>query len=187
MLQETFPPYGLTFTQEGDPGRAGGMTWTYTGIQRADMFHIYWIVCDDPATPCGLSLDGAIDPPAENWQISATDTDFPDGKLVFTNTTHILLADTSTPQLSGRLTVTIVDASNAPVPFANVLILGVTARAGKYGAEIKGTGYKVVALAEVQDPATAAWTPYLDYYDAAATPATGASTSTSFGGSFYDE
>ena len=34
---------------------------------------------------------------------------------------------------------------------------------------------------------TATWTPYLDYYDAAATPDPGAGTSVSFGGSFYDE
>ena len=71
-LDPTFPPYGLTWTPTGDLGRAGGLTWTYVGIQRMDLFHIYWIICDDPATPCGLSLDGPIDDPAESWQFSVS-------------------------------------------------------------------------------------------------------------------
>ena len=69
-LEPTFPSYGLTWTPTGELGRAGGLTWTYTGIQRGDLFHIYWIVCDDPATPCGLSLDGPIDAPGEHWVVS---------------------------------------------------------------------------------------------------------------------
>jgi hypothetical protein len=189
-LDPAWPPYNLTWTPTGDLGRAGGLTWTYTGIQRGDLFHIYWIVCDDPATPCGLSLDGPIDVPSEKWQFSATDSNLPGGKLVFTNATGILLADSSTTPLTGRLTLTIVDATNAPIPFADVATLGVTARDGKYGAEIKGTGFKVVALAEVEDTTTSTWTPYLDYYDAAPTPDTGdagGNVYTSFGGSFYDK
>src|SRR5512140_1603379 len=30
---EGFPPFGLTWTPTGNLGRAGGLTWTYTGIQ----------------------------------------------------------------------------------------------------------------------------------------------------------
>lgn len=189
-LAPTWPPYGLTWTPTGDLGRAGGVTWTYSGIGRGDLFHIYWIVCDDPATPCGLSLDGPINAPSESWQFSGADSNLPGGKLVFTNATGILLADMSTVPLSGRLTVTIVDAANAPIPFVDVSTLGVTARDGKYGAEIKGTGFKVVALAEVQDAMTMTWTPYMDYYDAAKTPDTGdagVNAHTSFGASFYDK
>lgn len=189
-LEPTFPSYGLTWTPTGELGRAGGLTWTYTGIQRGDLFHIYWLVCDDPATPCGLSLDGPIDVPGEHWTYSATDSNLTGGVLVFTNTTGILLADASTTPLSGRLTVTIVDASNAPIPFADVGTLGVTARDAKYGAEIKGTGFKVTVLGEVEDTATSTWTPYLDYYDAASTADTGdagGNVYTSFGGSFYDK
>ncbi|MGH7330893.1 MAG: hypothetical protein ACREJX_21290, partial [Polyangiaceae bacterium] len=177
------------WTPTGDLGRAGGLTWTYTGINRGELFHIYWIVCDDPATPCGLSLDGPIDNPAEKWLFDAADSDFSNGKLVLTNTTGILLADAGDPPLSGRLTITIVDASDAPIPFAAVGDLGVTALSGNYGAEIKGTGFKVVALMEVKD-ASSAWTPYLDYYDAAGTPDTGdagGNATVSFGGSFYDK
>jgi hypothetical protein len=187
MLEPEFPPFGLTWTPTGDLGRAGGLIWTYTGIDRADLFHIYWVICDDPATPCGLSLDGAIDVAAENWQFSAADSNLPAGRAVFTNVTHILLADTSTPQLNGRLTVTIVDGADAAIPFAALATLGLTGRDGDVGAEIPGTDFEVVALAEVQDPTTMAWTPYLDYYDAAPTPETGGSTATSFGGSFYSE
>ncbi|HEY4116982.1 MAG TPA: hypothetical protein VGM56_03970, partial [Byssovorax sp.] len=64
-LDDTFPPYGLTWTPTGDVGRAGGLTWTYTGIDRADLFHIYWVPCDDPTATCGVSLDGPIDAPGE--------------------------------------------------------------------------------------------------------------------------
>ncbi len=189
-LEPNFPPYGLTWTPTGSLGRAGGLTWTYTGIDRGDLFHIYWIVCDDPADPCGLSLDGPIDAPGESWAYSAGDSDLPNGKLVFTNTTNILLADSSKVPLSGRLTVTIVDASDAPIPFVDVGTLGVTARDGQYGAEITGTGYKVTALAEVEDSNTSTWTPYDDYYDAAPTADTGdagGNVYVSFGASFYDK
>jgi len=188
-LNPAWPPYGLTWTNSGELGRAGGLTWTYTGIQRGDLFHIYWILCDDPAEPCGLSLDGPVDVPNEKWTYSATDSDLTNGKIVYTNTTNILLADNSTVPLSGRLTVTIVDANNAPIPFADVATLGVTARDGKYGAEIKGTGYKVVAIGEVED-STNVWTPYADYYDKAATPDTGdagGNIYVSYGGYFYDK
>jgi hypothetical protein len=188
-LEPTFPPLGLAWTPAGNLGRAGGLTWTYTGIQRADLFHIWWVLCDDPSTPCGLSLDGPIDAAAEKWQLSAADSNLAAGKLVFTNTTQVSIADAGTPTLSGRLTMTIADPSDVPLPFAAVATLGVTnARAGQYGAEISGTGFKVKALVEVLDGAT--WKPYLDYYDAAATQNTGdagGNTTISFGGSFYDK
>lgn len=185
-LQDTWPPYGLTWTPTGELGRAGGLTWTYTGITRADLFHIYWIVCDDPATPCGLSLDGPIDVAAEAWQFSATDSSLAAGRLVFTNVTNILLADATTPQLYGRLTLQLYDDTNTTFGFADVATLGVTARAGTHGAEIDTPGFRVTAIAEVQDN-TLVWTPYMDYYDAASTPDTGGGTAVSFGGSFYDE
>jgi hypothetical protein len=186
-LEPEFPPFGLTWTPTGDLGRAGGLTWTYTGIDRSDLFHIYWVVCDDPAAPCGLSLDGALDAPAEYWLFSAPDSDLPAGRLVLTGTTRILLADATTPTLNSRVTVTIVDESDLAIPFADLDTLGVTGRTGQHGAEIPGTGYEVVALAEVQDPSTLAWVPYLDYYDAAPTPETGGTTAISFGASFYGE
>jgi len=186
-LETTWPPYGLNWTSTGDLGRAGGLTWTYTGINRGTLLHIYWVVCDDPSMPCGLSLDGPITT-SSDWVFSATDSDLGNGKLVFTDSTTIVTADAGTVPLSGRLTVTIVDAGSAAIPFATVASLGVTARDGKYGAEIKGTGFKVTALAEVEDTVTSTWTPYLDYYDAAHTvPPEAGNAYVSFGGWFYDE
>lgn len=184
-LEDTWPPYGLTWLPSGDPGRAGGMTWAYTAIDHGDLFHIYWIVCDDPATPCGVSLDGPVDM-TEAWQFNATASNLPGGVLVFTNTTHIALADTTNPVLTGRLTITIVDDGSQPLPIADVATLGVMARDGQYGAEIPGAGYTASVLIEVQDSAMV-WTPYLDYFDAAPTPDPGPGSAVSFGGSFYDE
>ncbi len=188
-LEPTFPPYNLTWTPTGDAGRAGGLTWSYTGIDRADLFHIYWVVCDDPdlTIVCGLSLDGPIDTPAEDWHFSAAGSSLPGGQLVFTNTTNIPHADATIVPLTGRLTVTIVDGAGAPLPFDTVANLGITsARIGTHGAEIPGTAYTVTVLAEVQDSAMV-WTPYQDYYDAAPTPDPGPGSAISFGGSFYDE
>jgi len=179
---QSFPPFNLTWTPTGDPGRAGGLTWTYVGIEHGNLFHIDWIICDDPA-PCGVSLDGPVEA-AEAWQFDATNSDLPGGKVVFTNTTHIALEDATMPQRTGRLTVTIVDAANAPVPCASVGTLTVSARQGTYGAEILGTAFTVKTAIEIQDPATT-WTPYLDYYDAAPTATSGLGTAVSFGGSFY--
>lgn len=186
MLDNVFPPYHLSWTSTGDLGRAGGLTWTYTGIMRGDLFHIWWIVCDDPTTPCGMSLDGPIDA-AEGWTYDPTVTDLAAGTLVASNTTTILLASGSSVPLTGRLTMTIVDGSNAPIPVATVGTLQVPARLGQYGAEIKGTAYTVKAIAEVEDATSMTWTPYLDYYDAAQTPMGGSGANISFGGSFYDK
>jgi hypothetical protein len=163
------------------------LTWTYAGIGRGDLFHIWWIVCDDPTTPCGVTLAGSAVGASEGWQVDATDSDLANGKLVETNATQILLADGTMPALTGRLTLTIVDGNSAPVPVATVGTLGVPARLGQYGAEITGTSFTAVALIEVQAAGTTTWTPYLDYYDAAATPMTGGGTAVSFGGSFYDK
>lgn len=184
-LNPMFPPYGLTWTPTGDPGRAGGLVWTYTGIDRGDLFHIYWVLCDDPATPCGVSLDGPIDPATEGWQFSA-DSNLPGGKLVFLNGTHIVLADASMPALTGRLTVTIVDDMNMPIPFGTLTNLGIVGLAGKFGAEIASPGYTVTMIIEIQD-AMGAWVPYLDYFDAAQTMDMGPPATVSIGGSFYDE
>ncbi|HVK88056.1 MAG TPA: hypothetical protein VM513_28245, partial [Kofleriaceae bacterium] len=121
MLQP-WPPFGLTWTPSGDLGRAGGLTWNYVGIQRGSLFRIDWLLCDDPDTPCGLSLDGPIDA-TESWFFSASESDLAGGKLVFTSSTHIALDDGSAPARAGRLTVTIVDAADAPLPFASVATL----------------------------------------------------------------
>ncbi len=185
-LEPSFPPYDLAWTTAGDLGRPGGLTWTYNGIQRGDLFDIYWIICDDPATPCGVSLDGPIDS-TEGWGFDAPDSMLAAGTLVFVNETHIALADGTMPALTGRLTMTIVDGNNTPFPFADVATLGVTPLLGMYGAEIAGTAFTVVAEIDVTADGGTTWTPFLDYYDAASTPVAGMGATVSFGGSFYDK
>lgn len=187
-MVEHFPPsFPVTWTPTGDLGRAGGLTWAYTGIDRKDLFHIWWVLCDDPVDSCGLSLDGPINSPTMAWIASLPDSDLGNGKLVLKDTTRIALADGSKQALPGRLTVTIVDANSAPIAWANVSDLGLTARAGGFGFVVEGTSYTLTALAEVQDPNSLTWTPYLDYFDAAPTVDMGTGTAVSFGGSFYDK
>jgi hypothetical protein len=187
MLEPMFPPYHLTWMPTGDLGKAGGLTWTYTSIERGDLFHTDWVLCDDPAEPCGMSLDGSIDVMAEQWTFSAADSNLAAGTLVFTNATHILLADATTPALDGRLTVRITDATDMPISFLPVTSFNLPARAGKYAAEIKGTAFKVTAIAEVSPMGAATWTPYIDYYEAAPTPMTGGNTAVSLRGDFYSK
>jgi hypothetical protein len=186
MLNDTFPPYDLAWSMEGDLGRVGGLMWTYSGIDRGDLFHIWWIICDDPATPCGVSLAGPIDA-TDAWTYDMTDSNLAGGVLVETNTNGILLADGTTTPLTGRLTVTIVDGNNAAIAVGSVATLGVPARDGQYGAEITGTAYTVTAEIDVEDATAMTWTPYLDYYDAAPTPMGVSNANVSFGGSFYDK
>ena len=187
-LEKNFPPYGLVFTMTGDMGRAGGLTWSYTGINRGSLTHIWWILCDDPLNPCGLSMAGPIDRPSEDWLFDASRSDLPNGKIAFTDTTRLALDGGSFEALPGRLTITIADASNAAVPFASVASLGGFARAGQYGAEIPGTAFTLQLLGEVQDPTSMTWTPYLDYYDSQPTPSTGGPYLTvDLDGFFYDE
>ncbi|MBZ0235575.1 MAG: hypothetical protein K8M05_24810 [Deltaproteobacteria bacterium] len=183
-LEPDFPPFGLTWTPTGDLGRAGGLTWTYTGIDRADRFHIYWVICDDPATPCGVSLDGPIDVAGEGWQYSTLSAPGA-GRVIFDSAPSLRLADGSSVALDGRLVVTLVGADDLPIPFDTVGGLGVPARSATHGAELPGTGFTVSAIIEVRD-ASGLWAPYLDYYDAAAT-AEGGTTAVSFGASFYSE
>jgi len=184
-LEPDFPPYGLTWVDSGDPGRAGGLTWTYTAISRGDLFHIYWILCDDPTVPCGISLNGPIDDASEYWSYSAADSDLANGILVFTNAPVLLHDDGSTETLSGRMTVTITDLNDVPIPAGDVTALAVPARSGEAGAEIPGTMFKVHLLCEVQDTTNMTWTPYADYYDAASTPMAGDTLYSSISGYFY--
>lgn len=183
-LEPEFPPFGLTWTPTGDIGRVGGLTWTYTGIDRGDRFHIYWVVCDDPATPCGVSLDGPIDAANEGWTYSSLSA-LGAGRLIFDSAPTIRLAGGIVESLSGRLVMTIVDGAGAPTPFAMVSSLGVPPRSGMYGAVIPGAAFTVTAIIELRD-ANGLWVPYLDYYDAAPTEDPG-SAAVSFAGSFYSE
>lgn len=187
-LNPDFPPYGLTWVASGDIARAGGLTWRYTAISRGDLFHIWWIPCDDPTEQCGVSFDGPIDQAAEHWAPDVADSDLANGKLVFTNTTNILLDDTTAPAINGRLTVMATDSANAPIAWSDVATQHVTTRQAQYAAEIKGTGFVIVVTEEVQNPSNGAWTPALDYYDGAPTPSTGGPyVYQSFDGAFYDK
>lgn len=183
---EDWPPYGLTFTTSGNIGRPGGGNWTYTAIDHRDLFHIWWVPCDDPSYSCGLSMDGNVFAANEEWVFDAANSNLPGGVLVFTNTTNIVLFDNSTPALTGRLTLTITGAGQ-PLPFLDVASIGLVPREGSFAAEIPGAAYLVNMIIDVQDTPGGAWTPYLDYFDAAQTMDGGPQANVSFGGTFYEE
>jgi len=186
-LQPSFPPYGLTWNQTGDLGRPGGMRWTYDGIDRADLFHIYWLPCDETDPRCGLSLDGPIDNASEYWVYNEPQSNLAGGVMVFTSSTRVPLAAGGTVAVSSRMTLTIVDGNNQPVPFVTAGSLGITPRVGTHAAEILGTAFEVRAIAECQDASTTSWTPFADYYDNTSTPDPGPGYVVSLSGSFYDE
>jgi len=102
------------------------------------------------------------------------------------------MADGSTPQLATQLTMNIAGPNNTPMYFTDVGTFHIKARDGIYAAEITGTGFEITALLDVQDPASQAWTPYLDFFDAQQKPAgpgpdAGGDAYISFGGTFYDK
>lgn len=187
VLQPEWPPFGLAWTQEGDFGRVGGMTWSYQGIERDDLFAIYWVVCDE-TSPCGISLNGPVDAPGESWVYSAAESDLPAGRAVFTNLSAIETVENGAYAVDGRMTMTLVDGDDAPLPFSTVHDLDLPARVGFVAAAIPGTAFKVHAIAEVTDGA-APYTPYLDFYDAATVSPDGAvgGAQASLFGSFYAE
>ncbi len=186
MLEPDFPPFALTWLTDGELGRPGGLTWTYTSMQRGDSFHIYWILNDDPENPSGIALDGPLDAANENWQFSAADSDLASGILVFTGAPLILLDDGTTPALNARMTVTVTDLNDVPLPVADAVTLDVTTRGGEAGLEIPETSFRARLIAEVEDPTSGMWMPYLDYFDAAATPEI-TEVFSSVSGSFYSE
>jgi hypothetical protein len=187
---DTFPPYGSMFTQTGDPGRAGGVTYAYTGINFASdggLFDIYWVLNDDSAFgPYGISLDGPV-MMAETWTLSGSDSMLPNGVAVFTGNTHIHLFDGSLPPLMSRLTVTATSGSN-PLAWQTTANLGIMADLGTMVVQVpKGmaSALTINAKAEVFDGTN--WVPYLDYYDAAKTPPEAKEAYISYGGSFYQK
>jgi hypothetical protein len=187
---DTFPSYGLTFTKTGDPGRAGGVTFAYTGIDFSTdggHFNIYWVPNDDAAFgPYGISLDGPVEAP-ETWTLSAGESSLPGGVAVFHGNTKIHLFDGSTPALQSRLTLTATSGST-PLAWQTTADLAITAELGTMALEIPhvaASTFTVVAKAEVFNGS--AWVPYLDDYDAAKTPPEAKEAFISYGGSFYDK
>jgi hypothetical protein len=187
---DAFPPYGAMFTQSGDPGRAGGVTYAYTGINFASdggLFDIYWVLNDDSAFgPYGISLDGPV-MMDETWSLSMVDSMLANGLAVFSGNTHIHLFDGTLPPLMSRLTVTATSGSN-PLAWQTTAALGVMPDLGTMAVQVpKGsaTALTISAKAEVFDGTN--WIPYLDYYDAAKTPPEAKEAFISYGGSFYQK
>jgi hypothetical protein len=188
-VNPTFPPYGLTFTSDGGSGRAGGLTWTYSGIDftaGGDHFAIYWIPLDDPAFgPYGISLNGPVQSSAA-VSLSPADSNLAGGTAVFEGTTTIQLLSGATPAVETRLTLTAIDNTSHPLPWQTTASLGITASLGTLALQIPdvaASGFSVNARAEVWNGS--AWEPYLDYYDAASRATSGLAF-ISYGGSFYD-
>jgi len=180
-----FPPYGLTLTSMGNSGRAGGLTWNYTGINTSGHFAIYWVALDDPAFgPYGISLNGPVQA-GTAVALSTADSNLAAGLAVFEGTTSIALL-TGTIAVPTRLILSVVDQASNPIPWQTTAALGIDADLGTYALvvpTVANAGFTVNAQAQVFNGIV--WQPYLDYYDAAAKVSSG-NAFISYGGTFYD-
>jgi hypothetical protein len=188
-VNPAFPPYGLTFTESGTSGRAGGLTWNFSGIDFSSgggKFAIYWVANDDPAFgPYGISLNGPVTAPSA-VAVSVADSNLAGGVAVLEGTTSIQLLNGTTPTLQTRLVLTAVDKTSNPLPWQTTAALGITGDLGTVALQIPdvaSSGFTVNAQAQVWNGSS--WEAYLDYYDAASRASSG-NAFISYGGSFYD-
>lgn len=78
------PPNGVTLSDSGDAGRAGGRTWGFSAVDLTGLFALYW----GPSSPIQMALDGVVDSPGETLTFSA----FTSTSAVWEGTSTIHLA-----------------------------------------------------------------------------------------------
>lgn len=149
------PPGGVTLTSEGDNGRVGGGTWTYTDLHVADFDPLWWSVWSD-ALP-KLAIDGAIDEPGETMTFSPSASDLAAGVLAFTGTVdHPVLG-----VHASRVRIATTTTAGAPVAMDAAGDAGLPADIG--GAAVIPGDFKANVLFTVDG------VPAKDWFDAART------------------
>lgn len=161
----------------GEIGKAGGVTWTYTGVDPTQFDQMVWGLGypEYPATfSFGLNTATlAFDPAASNLS---------GGVLNFTGSAEFPNLNGSTPSYPVQLTVTTVTGPSAFVAPSSLTGLTVDPSAG--GVLPVTEDYSVNLIIQVSADGGTTWTPANDYFNN--TPHTaGASTSTSVQGDFW--
>ncbi len=178
-----FPAPGSgTWTSTGTPtggeiGKAGGITWSYTGVDPTQFDQMVWGLGypDSPAT-FSFGVNTAtleFDPSTSNLS---------GGVLNFTGSAEFPNLDGSTPAYPVQLTVTTVTGPSAFVAPSSLTGLTVDPSAG---GVLPVTGdYSVNLIIQVSTDGGTTWTPANDYFNS--TPHTAsASTTSSVQGDFW--
>ena len=187
---ENPPPkdHSITFTgtaSDGEIGRAGGKVYTITNITLANSTEVYYTMLADAVK---LSMDGSDYAGAENMPLNGSFSNLPGGILSWTGATQMPLASGGTTSLLSKFIMTVYDLSNAPIPLVDPATTGFPTQTG--GAVlITGNNmvFKVRMEMLVSDNGGSTYTPHLDYYDAAATPAGAESAYSTYDYGFYWE
>ncbi len=178
-----FPAPGSgTWTSTGTPtggeiGKAGGVTWTYTGVDPTQFHQMVWGLGypDSPST-FSFGLDTAT------LAFDPTTSNLSGGVLNFTGSAEFPNLDGSTPSYPIRLTVTTVTGPSAFVAPADLTGLTVDPSVG--GVLPVTEDYSVNLIIQVSTDGGTTWTPANDYFNN--TPHTaGVSTSSSVQGDFW--
>lgn len=166
------PPGGVTLTSDGDNGRAGGGTWTYTDLQ-LDLFDpLMWGVHSDSLPQ--LSMDGATDGPGETMAFSPGESDLAAGRLVFAGQAELPGHGT----FPTRAIIATTTAGGAALPMTPAAGAELPAHIG--GVAVLGGDFKANVRFEV------AGVPAKDFFDAApTTPEQAEDLHTSIAGAFY--
>lgn len=165
-------PGGNTAASTGDPGRAGGATWTLDDFNFTAFCTLYYGI--GRYTDQGFIPDGPVlysYPPNIPAVLSyePTESAFDIGKVVWTGTTGIVWTYGSgwiTSTVDTRFTLTVTDTSDTPIALIDAgTIDGMPLSLG--GVHTVTGAFKANWLFEIDAPDTAAgnWEPALDMFD----------------------
>jgi uncharacterized repeat protein (TIGR01451 family) len=178
-----FPAPGSgTWTSTGTPmggeiGKAGGITWSYTGVDPTQFLQMVWGL-GYPTIPSTFSFGLntatlAYDPAMSNLA---------GGSLVFSGSAQFPNLDLTTPTYPVRLVVTTLTGPTAFVTPASLSGLTVDPSAG---GVLPVTGdFSVNLIIEVSTDGGVTWTPANDYFNSTPHPAS-VTTSSSVQGDFW--
>ena len=156
----TAPFTGVTYAAAGDIGKAGGLTWTFSGLtgQLTQYQSLEWGPTDPNAVELAMNGDSTFSTPgfSQVLAFNAGASDLANGKAVWIGSTPYPIAQPpETLTLLTRLTMTATDTAT------NLPITGFKATSGYGGgATIPVTGdFSANMLFEVSDNNGATWTP----------------------------
>src|SRR5215831_20707601 len=177
-VQPGIAPFtGVSFTTAGDIGRAGGLTYSFSGLTPALMAQfqdLEWGPAD--ATAVQLSMDGnaGFTEPGQTLEFSAPQSDLAGGMARWTGTSQYPIAQP--PQTLTLLTRFTMQA-NPP--------LNATTGYGDGATTTVAGNFSVNLLFEVSADGGATWTPAKDYFDAQQNVSANSIQSSFLGGFFY--